>query len=702
MERRLGNGVGPCLVALLALPLLSSCAGESARDGGAPDRGGSTAATLLPVPEPDLARSEQGVREQVEEQQRELRTRLDDPAIAPAELASAFGDLGLLYVTYSFLEAAEACFRNAQHLVSEDYRWPYLLGHLYQIQGRLEEATTVLERAIALRPDDRPSHLRLGTVRFEQSDLESARRHFARVLEVDPSSAAAHDGLGKIAAAAGDSAAAVTHFERALALQPSASSVRHALGLAHRRLGHLDQAQKLLEEGGDAPVLFEDPLLEPVSRLARSAELYLVAAADAFSEERYDLAAASYRKALEIDPEDFTARKALGFSLEKLGDVDGAIEQLHLALRHGDSGDEQRTRRERAEVYRILGGLSVLHGGEEEALRYFAKAVELDPERADAHLKLANSLARAGRFDEALAHYDRVLEALPDHSETRVRRATALVNLGRRDEALAEFRRAVEADPENAETRLRYAEALEFLGDLDSARRQRDVGSSLPSGEGERAALLAREAGSLLDRGEIGPALERYRETLRIAPELTDARFEMARILGHLGRYDEALDELARVIAEAPRHGPARRAQVVALLLQERWDEARLRLQQSLEALPRDRQLAHALARVLASAPEERVRNGHLALELASKLHAARPEAATVETLAMALAETGQFDRAAAMQRSLVNGSEGFTDERQRQLQRLDAYERRTAWRASSPDEIIRATLVAESPGRKS
>jgi tetratricopeptide (TPR) repeat protein len=676
--------------------LLASCERQpSAQKAAAPGSAGE----LSPVPQPDLSSSEPQVRDQLESEYRALQSLLGSADTAAAERAQAYGDLGLLYVTYSFLEAAEVCFRNARLLVDSDYRWPYLLGYLLQIQGRLEEAATTLDSALVLRPDDVPSSLRLGAVRLELGEIEPSRQLFAHALQLDPRSAAAEDGLGKVAVAAQDPAAAIGHFERTLQLQPSASSARHALGLAHRSLGNLKEAKEHLERGGDAVVRFVDPVLSPVTGLGKSAELYLVAAAQAFSENRFDVAATNYRRAIEIDPTNFSTRKALGFSLEKLGDIDGAFEQLYEALRSGDTGEDEGNRQERGEVYRILGGLSVLHGREEKAIGYFEQSLELNPESGDARLKLANTLARAGRFEEALPHYDRVLVTLPEHTETRIRRASALINLQRNEEALAEFDRALAADPGNAEARLRYAEALSYLRDSDGAARERSAALDLSPEDRARAKIVSRQAARELDAGNFETALSGFREAVRLDPDSTDGRFELARLLGHLGRYDEALQELGRVIEEAPHHGPARRAQATALLLQQRYGEARASLQESLSALPADLQLAHALARLLASAPDDRVRNGLLALDLARRVFQAHASTPTAETLAMAHAEAGRFDEAIRSQRRLVTEAEGAGREVSLMRRRLLAFEERRAWRATSPDEIIRPTLAAAVAG---
>jgi len=241
--------------------------------------------------------------------------------------------------------------------------------------------------------------------------------------------------------------------------------------------------------------------------------------------------------------------------------------------------------------------------------------------------------------------------------------------------------------------RLRFAEALDHLGDAAAAAEQRAAAATLASDPEEKARLLADEAGRRLRRGEVEAALEQTREALRLDGGNVDARYQLATILGHLGRLDEALSELARVIAVAPLHGPARRAEITALVLEGRWADARERLQNGLEAMPRDRDLAHALARVLAAAPNAAVRDGELALRIATRVHQEAQTAATAETLAMAFAEAGRFAEAGELQRQLVGFAEQSGGARvvPRWRQQLQSYEASRPWRIQSPDELIAA-----------
>lgn len=212
------------------------------------------------------------------------------------------------------------------------------------------------------------------------------------------------------------------------------------------------------------------------------------------------------------------------------------------------------------------------------------------------------------------------------------------------------------------------------------------------------SAASARElAGAAVERareGDYEPAVELFRRALAADPALQEARFQLARVLTALGRHEEAGAEFARVVAAEPENGAARRGEVTALLLLERYAEARRRLEEGLTALPRDGQLAHTLARLLATAPDEGVRDGELAVRLARAVYEIKKLYETGETLAMAWAESGELEAAIGLQRELVRRAEreGESERLAGLRERLATFESGRPWRAATPLEIATAT----------
>ena len=209
----------------------------------------------------------------------------------------------------------------------------------------------------------------------------------------------------------------------------------------------------------------------------------------------------------------------------------------------------------------------------------------------------------------------------------------------------------------------------------------------------DRGTELARQAFDLSRQGDQEGAVAKYKEALDIAPDLHGARFALARLFAGLSRFEEARSEFFRLVQVNPQDAASRRGEVTALLLLDRWQEARKKLEEGLTALPRDGQQAHLLARVLASAPNAAVRDGGLALELAVRVYEVQRIPVVAETVAMAFAENGEFDKAARMQGKIVRDAlaSGDQTDLEGMQARLAAYERQEAWRSSSI-EIVQST----------
>jgi hypothetical protein len=118
-----------------------------------------------------------------------------------------------------------------------------------------------------------------------------------------------------------------------------------------------------------------------------------------------------------------------------------------------------------------------------------------------------------------------------------------------------------------------------------------------------------------------------------------------------------------------------------------RYNEASRRLSAGLTIHPNHPGLAHALARLLAAAPDNRVRDGRRALSVMQMLSDQQRTMDLGETMAMVFAEVGQYDQAVEWQRQAVAGARraGREELAQRMTENLRMYERRqpcrTPWR---------------------
>ena len=115
----------------------------------------------------------------------------------------------------------------------------------------------------------------------------------------------------------------------------------------------------------------------------------------------------------------------------------------------------------------------------DEAIDAYQRALELDPDHADAHLNLGRLLHEEADFEAAEHHYRAALTG-PDADETaRFNLGVVLEDQERFDEALEAYAAVLEADPSYADAHYNLAGLYERLDQKDTAVRHLKAYKSL-------------------------------------------------------------------------------------------------------------------------------------------------------------------------------------------------------------------------------
>ena len=161
----------------------------------------------------------------------------------------------------------------------------------------------------------------------------------------------------------------------------------------------------------------------------------------------------------------------------------------------------------------------------------------------------------------------------------------------------------------------------------------------------------------------------------------------VADVLRRTGRGEASLSHYRDAIAINPRQSVARLGYAMALVQLRRYREARDWLDESVRLYGDRSDLKIALARLLATSPDAGVRDGARALSIAQQMFDAGEKSTSLgETIAMALAEQGNFAQAVSIQRDVMAAAQkaGLTASVQRMAANLALYERsqpcRTPW----------------------
>jgi tetratricopeptide (TPR) repeat protein len=406
---------------------------------------------LLPIPQPTPS-TDPTVKDQIEDAWSQFLGVSQRTGSSRQELANAYGQMGMVYQAYGFVDAAAACYQNANSLAPREFRWPYYLGRLYQDEGENKRAITNLEIAQELQPNDIAGLINLAEVYQADGQPEPAKVLFDRALLVDPAQAAALAGLGEIALSKGDYTLAIRSLEAALRLQPAATTLHYPLAMAYRKTGDVSDALVHLEKKGSGKPTSPDPLMDKVTALKRGQRALWVEGNKALAEGRYADAINAYKQMVTTaDEADPLPRIHLGVALAQSGDVKGAIEQYRQVVRFAPGS---------AVAHYNLGVLALELKSEDEARKEFGAALSLDPGFRLAHYQLANLLMRDGQFAEASSHYTRAMELGLDNEFVRLMKAMALVRIRKYAEAKAELDEDVAALPESADLSLALARLL--------------------------------------------------------------------------------------------------------------------------------------------------------------------------------------------------------------------------------------------------
>ena len=96
----------------------------------------------------------------------------------------------------------------------------------------------------------------------------------------------------------------------------------------------------------------------------------------------------------------------------------------------------------------------------------YRKAIELNPDFAEAHSNLGNVLKDLGKLKEAELSYRKAIEIKPDLAEAHSNLGNILRDLGKLKEAELSTRKAIELNPDFAEAHLNLGNILRDLGKL--------------------------------------------------------------------------------------------------------------------------------------------------------------------------------------------------------------------------------------------
>lgn len=279
-----------------------------------------------------------------------------------------------------------------------------------------------------------------------------------------------------------------------------------------------------------------------------------------------------------------------------------------------------------------------------DAVRLWTDTLERNPDAWIAALNLGRQHGAAGRYEEASQYFERAARYPAAQGDAYGSWGNMLLQAGRPAMAAARYRQALQVGPPDPRTHANLGVALIMAGRLDEAVEPLETALQLAPDYG-KAWLNLGIVHSLKSRpNEAAQCLKR---AVELRPESILAVSRYAEVLAELGRYDEAAQQYRAVLAWQPDHAGATRGLVMVLCQQGDYSEAIAVCRTGLAEAPDAPTLLAGQAWILATCPDDTIRDGAHALELARRaIGAGARDVYAFDAAAAASADVGDFESA--------------------------------------------------------
>ncbi|MCS6797689.1 MAG: tetratricopeptide repeat protein [Myxococcota bacterium] len=407
------------------------------------------------------------------------------------------------------------------------------LTRLYERRGEHVSALEMMERMARLASD--PARVvdlryRMGRILDEQlGDRASALEHYQRALDVDPTHLPSLEAKRRIQLDAGDYVEAAKTLEQEIAQQPSA------------RL-----AARLLVELGR---IYEERL------------------------DEHGRALAAWRAALEKDPDNEEAALPLAREYYAHGQWEQAFPLLQMLHRRA-------ARRDAAEQHELawhLGEAATRVGQDEEAVKAFTRAHQLDSNHLPSLLGLAHAHFRTRDWDKAFKFFQMALVHHRDALDAE-QVADVFYRLGVIKREQGERRKALNMFDKALEERPGHRPALEALVALYEANQEweqvihyRKLLLDVAADADERFALLDGIGDLWKDKvGNAQKAIQSWNEALAVRPTDHKTLHKLLVAYQETRQWEKAIETIERIAELDPRaEAKAKYAYTIGVILRD-------------------------------------------------------------------------------------------------------------------------------------
>lgn len=465
---------------------------------------------------------------------------------------------GLQLARAGELQAAEGELRTAVKLRPGDAEYLSSLATVLAIERKLEESTTFFEQSLKIKPADLRSRRDLSANLWQLRRYAEAKHHLKILLAQNPGDPQAKLLLGLVSEKVGDYSAAVTMLQSIPDLTGKQPEALLALAKSYYQTGQQKKAASTLSAlesgpGRDQGILMGAQVAEEMRDYGTVERLLAV-----IPKESAEFQTARYRLAVvKFDSRQYEQSQQILQELINSGGKQGPILRLAGWCYHKTKRDEEaiRTFREAIQLdptdernFLDFGALLVEQRKFSAARELANRMVSAFPTSADALVLLASIEFASEHFTDAVETYSRSLQLDRNNGDAILGLAKAQAAAGMNDQANKTLEQALERFPQKAAFELQLGLLLlreeEKQGSAQQARAE-----NLLRAAAKHDPTLAEahyQLGELaLRRGQTALAISHLEKAAKISSESATTHFALARAYRRAGRTEDAARESA-------------------------------------------------------------------------------------------------------------------------------------------------------------